>query len=156
MTSGTAQSGCDLQRGPGKAGGVRREFMALGLGSPGWTRLPRPPYPAPRLPESPLPGTGSCLSPGPLTKRQNPIQGHVLSYVKQGRHRQLVCQIQSRSKTEAVTWGTGGPLVSGTHWGRAREEKGHWGGGSRLRGRPWPEAPFLNLGSKRWGGVSPT
>lgn len=67
MTSRTAQLGYDLQRGPGKAGGVRHEFMALGLGSPGWTRLPRPPYPAPSLPESHLPGTGSCLSPSRRT-----------------------------------------------------------------------------------------
>lgn len=69
---------------------------------------------------------------GPLTKPKDPVQGHVLSNVKQGRHGQLVGQSQSGSKIEAVTWGTGGHLVSGTYLGRAKreplEEKVHFRG----------------------------
>lgn len=52
---------------------------------------------------------------GLLTEPKDSIQGHVLSYVKQGRHGQLVGQSQSGSKIEAVAWGISGHLVSGTH-----------------------------------------
>ena len=63
--------------GPGDVGAARHKPVALGAGSP-----------------------------GPLTKPQDPVQGHVLSYVKQRRHREPVCQVQSGPKVEAVTWGT--------------------------------------------------
>lgn len=80
---------------------------------------------------------------GPLTKPKDPVQGHVLSNVKQGRHGQLVSQAQSGSKIEVVTWGTGGHLVSGMYLGRAKRES-HWRrrftleGGSWPPGRAWP------------------
>lgn len=100
---------------------------------------------------------------GHLTEPKDPIQGHVLSYVKQGRHGQLLGQTQSGSKIEAVTWGTDGHLVSGTHLGgpgkRATQEKVH-SRGCHLATRKAVAGGLGTVpqpGSQRWGGgVSPT
>lgn len=110
MTSGVVQSGRDLRRGPWHRGLEAQASQA---------------FPSPPPPSCSRPGFPTL---GPLTEPKDPIQGYVLSNIKQGRHGQLLGQIQSGPEIEAVTWGTGGHLVSSS---RLRRGLGRSQPGSR-------------------------
>lgn len=75
-----------------------------GRGGPNWTWPSQPPplNPSPRPTRTP-PTRTLLPTASPLTQPKDAIQGHVLSYVKQRGHGQLVGQTQSRPKIEAVT-----------------------------------------------------
>lgn len=90
-------------------------------------------------------------SPGVLTQPQNPIQGHVLSYIKQGRHGHLVCQSQRGPKIEAITCGGQGGATCEWHSCGGLKERSVGGEASGGGGKGQEASPRC----RGMGGASP-